>query len=62
MPHGNGARDPQGGRIEKEAPLHLSNVMPVDAVTGKPTRVRIQTTEDGESKRTSVAGNELKSG
>lgn len=28
----------QGGRIEAERPIHLSNVMPLDA-TGKPTRV-----------------------
>jgi large subunit ribosomal protein L24 len=55
-------RDPQGGRIEKEAPLRISNVMPLDAVTGKPTRVKIQATEEGAKKRVSVAGNELKAG
>src|ERR1043165_1909 len=31
---------PQGGRIQKEAPIHASNVMPLDPKTGKPTRVR----------------------
>ncbi|MGD8452941.1 MAG: 50S ribosomal protein L24 [Phycisphaerae bacterium] len=31
---------PQGGRIQKEAPIHLSNVMPLDPRTGKRTRVR----------------------
>jgi len=31
---------PQGGRINKEAPLHLSNVLPVDPKTNKGTRVR----------------------
>ena len=29
---------PNGGRIEAERPIHISNVMPVDA-NGKPTRV-----------------------
>lgn len=29
----------QGGIVEKEAPLHLSNVMPLDPEDGRPTRV-----------------------
>jgi large subunit ribosomal protein L24 len=33
---------PQGGRIRKEAPIHLSNVQPVDPKTGKGTRVRFK--------------------
>ncbi len=35
-------RTPQGGRIQKDAPIHISNVMPIDPTTGKPTRVRFQ--------------------
>src|SRR3954465_12955284 len=35
-------RNPQGGRIQKDAPIHLSNVMPLDPTTGKGTRVRFQ--------------------
>ena len=31
-------KDPQGGIIEKEAPLHVSNVLPVSEKTGKPMR------------------------
>jgi len=31
----------EGGIIEKENPIHLSKVMPVDPATGKGTRVRI---------------------
>lgn len=31
--------NPQGGIIEQEAPIHVSNVMPIDPKTGKPTRV-----------------------
>jgi large subunit ribosomal protein L24 len=33
-------RNPQGGRIQKDAPIHMSNVMPIDPSTGKATRVR----------------------
>lgn len=34
--------NPQGRRIQKEAPIHISNVMPIDPKTNKPTRVRYQ--------------------
>src|SRR4051812_49230755 len=34
-------KDPQGGIIEKEAPLHVSNVLPVSAKTGKPVRFSV---------------------
>lgn len=36
---------PQGGRIQKEAPLHISNVMLFSDEENRPVRVRIQ--EDG---------------
>ncbi len=35
-------RNPQGGRIQKDAPIHASNVMPVDPTSGKGTRVRFE--------------------
>ena len=35
-------RNPQGGRIQKDAPIHISNVMPLDPTTGKGTRVRFE--------------------
>lgn len=31
--------NPQGGIIETEAAIHVSNVMPIDPKTGEPTRV-----------------------
>ncbi len=40
--------NPQGGIINKEAPLHISNVAHVDPKTGKPTRVGFQI--DGDKK------------
>lgn len=46
-------RFPQGGRIQKEAPIHLSNVQPVDPKTGKGTRVRFEI-KDGVKHRVAV--------
>lgn len=42
-------RYPQGGRIQKEAPMAMSKVMPIDPTTGKPTRVRFRV--DGSTKQ-----------
>ncbi len=33
------AENPQGGIIEREAPIHVSNLALVDPKSGKPTRV-----------------------
>ena len=53
------AVNPQGGIINKEAPIHISNVMPVDPETGKGTRVRFEV-KDGKKVRVSVkSGKEL---
>jgi large subunit ribosomal protein L24 len=53
-------RDPSGGILEKEAPLHASKVMPVDPKTGKGTRVRFKTDEKGHKVRIAVkSGEEL---
>lgn len=51
------ARNQQGGKLTKEAPLHASKVMPIDPETGKPTRVKIkvETGEDGKVTKTRVA-------
>src|SRR3954452_6294840 len=38
-------RNQQGGRIQKDAPIHLSNVMPLDPTSGKGTRVKFATIE-----------------
>ena len=46
-------RNPQGGRIQKDAPIHISNVMLVDPTTGKGTRVRLETRE-GQKHRIAV--------
>ena len=43
--------NPQGGRIQKEMPLDISNVLPVDPKTNQPTRVGFRITEDGAKER-----------
>jgi large subunit ribosomal protein L24 len=46
-------RSPQGGRIQKDAPIHISNVMPLDPTTGKGTRVKFEE-KDGVKHRIAV--------
>ncbi len=46
-------RYPQGGRIQKDAPIHVSNVQVVDPTTGKGTRVRFED-RDGVKHRVAV--------
>jgi large subunit ribosomal protein L24 len=41
----------QGGIINKEAPLHLSNLAHVDPKTGEPTRVGFKVMNDGRKVR-----------
>jgi large subunit ribosomal protein L24 len=43
-----------GGVIEKEGPIHISNVMVVDPRDNKPTRVRVERTEEGRRERVAV--------
>ena len=40
-----------GGIIEKEAPVHVSNVAHIDPKSNEPTRVGIRTLEDGRKVR-----------
>lgn len=40
-----------GGIIEKEAPVHLSNLMLIDPKSDKPTRVGFKILEDGRKVR-----------
>ncbi|WP_428937121.1 50S ribosomal protein L24 [Fontivita pretiosa] len=52
-------RYPQGGRIQKDAPIHISNVLPVDPTTGKPTRVRFETREGRKHRIAVKSGTDL---
>jgi large subunit ribosomal protein L24 len=55
-------RNTEGGRLSKEAPIHVSNVMPIDAETDKPTRVKAVVDDEGNKKRVAKSGNALKQG
>lgn len=46
--------NPRGAVIQREMPIHLSNVSP--AVDGKPSRVRFETKADGSKVRIAVKG------
>ncbi|MBX3270841.1 MAG: 50S ribosomal protein L24 [Sandaracinaceae bacterium] len=45
---------PEGGIIEKELPIHVSNVMPWDDDAQAPTRVRFQRDDEGKKSRVTV--------
>lgn len=44
-------RNPQGGRLEKEMPIHASNVMVVCPKTNQPTRLGYRYASDGSKER-----------
>jgi large subunit ribosomal protein L24 len=44
-------RNPQGGRLSKEMPLHISNVALLDPKDNKPTRVGVRILTDGSKER-----------
>jgi large subunit ribosomal protein L24 len=47
-------QQPQGGRIQKEKPIAISNVLPVDPNNQQATRVRFKQNEEGVKQRLSV--------
>jgi large subunit ribosomal protein L24 len=53
-------RNPSGGILEREQAIHACKVMPVDAGSGKGTRVRFKTLENGKKVRIAAkSGDEL---
>ena len=44
-------KNPQGGRLSKEASIDMSNVMLICPQTGKPTRVGVRYQADGSKER-----------
>lgn len=54
--------NPQGGRIEREVAIHISNVMVIDPSTGEPTRIgrkRIEEESGGRWVRYSKKSGEI---
>ena len=55
------AKNPQGGLVKMEAPIHVSNLQLLDPKSGKPTRVGYKVNEDGKKVRISKkSGEEIK--
>ena len=52
-------KNPQGGIITQEAPIHVSNVMLADPKTGKPTRIGYKVLEDGSKVRVAKKSGEV---
>ncbi|MHC4184503.1 MAG: 50S ribosomal protein L24 [Planctomycetota bacterium] len=52
-------RNPQGGRISVEQPVHISNVLPVNPKSSRGSRVRYQINANGSKKRIATDGAEI---
>lgn len=48
-----------GGIVEKEAPIHLSNLALIDPKSDKPTRVGFRVLEDGKKVRVAKSSGEV---
>ena len=53
------SRDPQGGIVEREAPIHVSNVMIVCPKTDQPTRIGHKKLDNSKYVRVSVRSGEM---
>ena len=55
------AQKPQGGIVEKEAPIHISNLQVLDPKSGKPTRIGRKENAEGKLVRyAKKSGEEIK--
>ena len=52
-------KNQQGGIVEKESSIHVSNVMVIDPKTNEPTRVGYKFLEDGTKVRISKKSGEM---
>jgi large subunit ribosomal protein L24 len=52
-------RNPHGGRIDVEQPIHISNVLPLSPKSSRGSRVHYQTNADGSKKRLAADGSEI---
>ncbi|WP_404446960.1 50S ribosomal protein L24 [Sutcliffiella horikoshii] len=51
--------NPQGGIINREAPIHVSNVMPLDPKSGEPTRVGYKVVDGKKVRVATKSGEQL---
>ena len=54
------AKQPQGGIIKQEAPIHISNLNLIDPKSGKPTRVGFKVDGDKKVRIAKKSGEEIK--
>jgi len=54
------SKQPQGGIIKQEAPIHVSNLNLIDPQSGKPTRVAIKIEGDKKIRIAKKSGEEIK--
>ncbi len=52
-------KNPQGGRVSVEQPIHISNVLPINPKSSRGSRVRYQIDKDGSKKRIAIDGTEI---
>lgn len=52
-------KNPQGGRVSVEQPIHISNVLPINPKSSKGSRVRYESGSDGSKKRVATDGSEI---
>ncbi len=52
-------KNPQGGRINVEQPIHMSNVLPINPKSSRGSRVRYKIEENGGKKRVACDGSEI---
>ena len=54
------AKNPQGGIIKQEAPIHISNLSLIDPKSGKPTRIAIKREGKTVTRIAKKSGEEIK--
>ena len=52
-------KNPQGGRLNVEQPIHISNVLPVNPKNSRGARVRYEKSKDGSKRRVATDGTEI---
>ena len=53
------AKNPQGGIVKQEAPIHVSNLSLIDPKSGKATRIGMKKTDDGKKVRVAKKSGEV---
>ena len=53
------AKNPQGGIVKQEAPIHVSNLSLIDPKSGKATRIGMKKTDDGKKVRVAKNSGEV---